>query len=198
LVTPPGGNAAASAEGSAWAVAGSAAVSIDADFFTNPEEQQLLSPMVRWLESRARAGVPVDMREHHVDYHESIRTSVDLTINFDFHMDMRIAFLLGAPPAQPADSTVFESVLSTGATRDYVWAHPVSRRQTVAEVYTAAVLTDRQPLLRCIHAFSGADALRLLNEVDVAWIFVCRSPGYVTADTDAAFDRLHAAAGPRP
>jgi hypothetical protein len=177
-----------------WAGGGSAAVSIDADFFSDPEEQRLVTPLVRWLVSRVRAGVPVDVREDHVDYHQSIRTSVDLTINFDFHMDMRIDFLFGAPPAEPADPTVFESVLATGATRDYVWAHPVGRRQTVADVYTAALLADRQPLLRRIHGLPGADALGLLDEVEVAWVFVCRSPGYATADTDAAFQRLRDAA----
>jgi hypothetical protein len=165
-------------------------VSIDTDFFTRSEEQELLTPLARWLGERVEDGVPVFVRENHVDFAGIVAGPVDTTVNFDFHMDMRIEFLLGAPYAAPVDATVFESVLATGMSRRYVWAHPLSRRRTVAKVYTAAALAARQPLLSRIHCLPGHEALSLLDGLEVTCAFVCRSPGYATKATDLAFTRL--------
>ena len=165
-------------------------MSIDADFFKCPEEQELVGPLTRWLSDRVGKGVPVVFREHHVDFVTASAERVDVVINFDFHMDMRVEFLLGAPSAAPMDATIFESKVATGMTERYVWAYPVSRRATVARVYATATLAARQPLLSRIHCLSGPEALSLLGELDVRSVFVCRSPQYATAVTDAAFARL--------
>jgi hypothetical protein len=172
----------------------SGTVSIDTDFFIRPEEQLLVEPLVRWLGRRVDEGMTVVVREHHVDF---LATSnpVDVTINFDFHMDMRVEFLLGERYAAPIDATVFESVLATGKSERYVWAHPLSRRATAARVYAAATLAARQPLLSRIHCVPGPDALSMLDELDVSWAFVCRSPAYATNATDLAFARLQRAIG---
>jgi hypothetical protein len=173
----------------------SAAVSIDTDFFTRPDEQELVEPLATWLRDRVGDGMPVTLRDDHVDYVGLVGEPVDVTVNFDFHLDMRIEFLLGAHVAGPTDATVFESVMSAGLTREYVWAHPVSRRPTAARVYATAVLAGEQPLLTRMHCLPGSEALSLLAELDVAWAFICRSPEYATRATDAAFAQLERAAG---
>jgi hypothetical protein len=173
----------------------SAAVSIDADFFTRPDEQELVGPLATWLKNRVKAGMPATVREDHVDYVGLAQEPVDVTVNFDFHMDMRVEFLLGAEVAAPSDATVFESVVATGLTREYVWAHPVSRRSAVARVYATAILAARQPLLSRLHCLPGPEALSMLDDLDVSWAFICRSPKYATRATDASFAKLKRAAG---
>ena len=108
---------------------------------------------------------------------------------------MRIEFLLGAQVAAPTDATVFESVVATGVTREYVWAHPVSRRPTAARVYATAILAAKQPLLSRMHCLYGLEALSMLDDLVVSWAFICRSPEYATQATDAAFAELKRAAG---
>ncbi len=177
----------------------SAAVSIDADFFTRPQEHGLVEPLARWLGDRADAGMPVVVREDHVDLVGAVAEPVEVMLNFDFHMDLSLEFLLGAPPAAPSDATVFETVLATDVTRRYVWVHPRSRRAVAARVYAAAVLTARQPLLSRIHCLPGSEGLARLDGLSVRWAFVCRSPGYATEASDAAFARLAGVAvGARP
>src|SRR5690349_16107887 len=102
----------------------SGAVSIDADFFTCPDEQSLLPTLLDWLRQRVDAGVPVTVSTDHVDLVASAPHPVDVIVNFDFHMDLSVEFLLGAEPAAPADNSVFETVVAGGGTRRYVWAHP--------------------------------------------------------------------------
>ena len=164
-----------------------AAVSIDADFFTLPDEQLLLAPLLAWLHGHVASGRPVVLRDDHADLVATLPHPVEVIVNFDFHMDLTIEFLLGAPAAPVADAAVFESLLAEGRTERYVWAHPVQRRATAARVYASALLADRQPLLSAIHCLPGPEALDLLAELDVVWAFVCRSPGYATPDTEAAF-----------
>jgi|GEM_PF-4860954 hypothetical protein len=172
-----------------------AAVSIDTDFFTRPDEQELVGPLARWLRDRVEDGMPVTLRDNHVDYVGLAKEPVDVTVNFDFHVDMRIEFLLGARLAAPTDATVFESVVATGLTQEYVWAHPVSRRPIAAKVYATAILAAKQPLLSRMHCLPGPEALSMLDELDVSWAFICRSPEYATQATDAAFAQLERAAG---
>jgi hypothetical protein len=173
----------------------SAAVSIDTDFFTRRDEQELVVPLARWLRDRVEDGMPVTVRDDHVDYVDLAEEPVDVTVNFDFHLDMRIEFLLGAQPGAPTDDSVFESVVATGLTQEYVWAHPVSRRPTAARVYATAVLTAKQPLLSRMHCLPGPEAFSMLDDLDVSWAFICRSPEYATQATDAAFAQLERAAG---
>jgi hypothetical protein len=173
----------------------SAAESIDTDFFTPPDEQKLDEPLATWLRARVGGGMPVTLRDDHVDYVSLAEEPVDVTINFDFHLDMRIEFLLGAQVAALTDATVFESVVATGLTQEYVWAHPVSRRPTAARVYATAVLAAKQPLLSRMHCLYGLEALSMLDDLVVSWAFICRSPEYATQATDAAFAELKRAAG---
>jgi len=98
-----------------WAL-GSAAISIDADFFAEAAEQRLVKPLARWLEHAVSAGAPVDVSEYHSDYHLDLTGPVDLTINFDFHMDMRIEFLFGdRPRACPASGSGLDAIGSSCA-----------------------------------------------------------------------------------
>ncbi len=175
-----------------------AVVSIDADFFTCSEEQRLRAPLVSWLGCSVTAGVPVWVSDDHVDLVEALPRPVDVIVNFDFHMDMTLDFLLGAPAARPADASVFESLVADRVVRRYLWAHPVSRRKTAARIYTSALLAGRQPLLGNVHCMSGVDAMAILDELDVVWAFVCRSPGYATTVTDAAFADLVRVSGSCP
>ncbi len=57
-------------------------------------------------------------------------------------------------------------------------------------MYSTALLAGRQPLLRKVHCLPGSEALDVLDELDVVWAFVCRSPAYSTRDTEASFSRL--------
>lgn len=135
------------------------------------------------------------VREDHVDLVE-LAEPVDLVVNFDFHMDLRLEFLHGAPACSPPqDATVFESILATGQAGHYVWAHPESRRTDAAAAYTSAWLRGSQPLLRRIHCLPGSSVLGdLLPRVDPNLIFVCRSPAYATSQTDVVFERLRSLA----
>lgn len=175
----------------AWLRGRSVAVSIDADFFAEPSEQQLVEPLAEWLADCVATGIPATCRRDHVDMIGFLVEPVDLVINFDFHMDLRIEFLHGdAPYTPPQDATVFESVLASGTAHRYLWAHPASRAADAASVYTAAFVAGKQPILGNIHCLPGHAALPLLTHGRTASVFVCRSPGYSTADTDAAFVRL--------
>lgn len=170
-------------------------MSIDADFFTFADEQRLLAPLVSWLLRSVTAGMPVTLSEDHVDLVAAAPRPVDVMINFDFHMDLTVDFLLGAPAAPPTDASVFESLVAKGMSRRYVWAHPVSRRETAARVYTTALLAARQPLLAKVHCVPGAEAMSMVDQLDVVWAFVCRSPGFATTKTDEAFADLVRAGG---
>lgn len=175
----------------AWIRGRNVAVSIDADFFAEPNEQQLVEPLAEWLADRVAADIPATCREDHVDLIDFLAEPVDLVMNFDFHMDLRIEFLRGdAPCMPPQDATVFESVLTSGTAHRYLWAHPAGRACEVASIYTAAFVSGGQPLLGNIHCLPGHAALPLLTKGQTTSIFVCRSPGYSTTATDAAFVRL--------
>lgn len=171
-------------------------VSIDTDFFCNPAEQGLVSRFDTWLRDVLSAGVPVVVEQDHVRLVDLIRERVDVIVNFDFHMDLRIDFLNGdAARRPPHDATVFESILADGLVDTYIWAHPVSRRRDAAQVFATAYLTGRQPVLGKIHCVDGADVLdHILDRVHTTSAFVCRSPGYATRDTDLVFSQLQATA----
>ena len=156
----------------------STALSIDADFFTEPGEQQLVEPLAELL----------------ADLVGSLAEPVDIVINFDFHMDVRIEFLQGDRPlVPPQDATVFESVLTSGTAGRYLWAHPAGRAREAADAYTAAFVAGKQPVLRNIHCLPGYRALSLLAKAQIKLVFLCRSPRYATTATDAAFERLREA-----
>jgi hypothetical protein len=171
-------------------------VSIDADFFTQPEEFGIVEDVAAWFAGVVLTGARVTFHEDHVDLVDLMTDRVDVAVNFDFHMDLRREFLMGAKPlVPPQDATVFESILASGLADRYVWAHPVSRRKEVAWTYAAAVVAGRQALLKQIHCIPGVEVLqRLLNRMTVGMVFVCRSPGYATANTDLAFRHLRATA----
>ncbi len=166
-------------------------MSIDADFFAEPNEQQLVEPLAAWLADCVAADIPTTCRKDHVDLIDFLVEPVDLVINFDYHMDIRIEFLHGDDPYMPPqDATVFESVLSSRTAHRYLWAHPAGRASDVAKIYTAAFAAGRQPILRNIHCLPGHNALPLLTKGQTTSVFVCRSPGYSTTATDAAFAHL--------
>jgi hypothetical protein len=169
-------------------------ISIDADFFTMPSEQRLAEQLEVWFAQVARQ-TPVIIRENHVDLVDLVEP-VDLVVNFDFHMDLRLEFLHGAPACSPPqDATVFESILATSRAGRYVWAHPESRRADAATAYASACLAGSQPLLQRIHCLPGTAVLTdVLPRVRPAAVFVCRSPAYATEQTDAVFERLRLAA----
>jgi hypothetical protein len=161
---------------------------VDTDFFTHPEELRIAPKLQAWLAGEVRVGVPLTFREDHVDLVQSMTTMVDLVVNFDFHMDLRLEFLHGADPlTPPQDASVFETILTAALTSRYVWAHPVSRRADAARAYASAVATGRQPLVSRIHCLPGVEALTMLKKLRISSIFVCRSPAYATADTDRVF-----------
>ncbi len=179
-----------------WVDGRTGLVSVDADFFTRAEEQRLIADVETWLTAVLSIGVPVTFRQDHVDLVDLMTQPVEVVLNFDFHMDLRLEFLLGdAAVVPPQDATVFETILACGLTNRYIWAHPVSRRGEVAHVYASAAVAGLQPLLARIHCVPGVDAVnKLLESMALTSVFVCRSPGYSTVDTDLAFRRLQAAA----
>lgn len=173
-------------------------LSIDADFFARRDELAL-APLVEDRVARElAAGAQMTFREEHVDLVELVTRPVDFVLNFDFHMDCRLEYLHGDEPrAPPCSASVFETLLSGGLTDKYIWAYPATRRRQVAQVYASAVVADRQPRMSRMHCVDGRYALhRLLGRATIDSIFVCRSPAYASADTDAVHDRLLALVGP--
>jgi hypothetical protein len=165
-------------------------VSIDADFFTHPDEQRLLPRVREWLFREAK-GAPAFFRAEHVDLVGLISHPADFVLNFDFHMDCRVEFLHGDPAkTPPCSASVFETLLCDGLIERYIWAFPVARRTVAARVYSSAVVAERQPLLRRIHCIDGRDALAGLVGVEIETVFVCRSSAYATAATDAIYNDL--------
>ncbi len=169
-------------------------VSIDADFFTDPQEQRLLPHLRTWLMNEG-AEAPIVFRTEHVDLIDMVRRPVEFLINFDFHMDCRVEFLHGDPPKRPpCSASVFETLLGDGLIERYIWAFPAVRRAVAAQVFSSGVITGRQPLLSRIHCVEGRDVLGLLTGVEVEGVFVCRSPSYATATTNAIYDDLRSMA----
>jgi hypothetical protein len=166
-------------------------VSIDTDFFVQRRERALAGRLAAWLAAEVAAGVPVTCREDHVDLVDLVRTPVEVCLNFDSHMDLSVGYLLGDDPrVPPEDATVFETILAAGLTRRYIWAHPASRSRAVASVYAGALVAGRQRALNRIHCLSGEAALHVLDGIRTDSVFVCRSPGYETAETAAVYRRL--------
>jgi hypothetical protein len=181
-----------------WIRNRSGIVSIDTDFFTNVAEQGLAAQVTDWLSRRVDGGVPVVFRDEHVDLVELVSRPVDFAVNLDYHMDLRLEFLHGEPARTPPSSaSVFETLLADGLVEKYIWAFPSERRRTASMVYSSAFVTGRQPLLAQIHCVDGRYALdRIMSRVGLVSIFVCRSPDYATAETDAIYDSLRRVAGP--
>lgn len=181
-----------------WIHARAGIVSIDADFFTKGEEQDLAARVTEWFSSRVGSGVPVVFRDEHVDLVELVSRPVGFVLNLDYHMDLRIEFLHGEPARTPPSSaSVFETLLADGLIEKYIWAFPSGRRRVASTVYTSAFVTGRQPLLAQIHCVEGRYALdRIMSRMEAVSIFVCRSPGYATAETDAIYAGLRRVAGP--
>ncbi|MFB7476054.1 hypothetical protein [Kitasatospora sp. NPDC056184] len=177
-----------------WVRGRTGIVSIDADFFSDPPEQILLPPLKSWLANEA-AGAPIVFRNEHVDLVDLVPRPVEFLINFDFHMDCRVEFLHGDPPkSPPCSASVFETLLGDGLIERYIWAFPAARRTVAARVFSSAVVTGRQPLLPRIHGIEGREMVGALTGVDVESVFVCRSPSYATATTDAIYDDLQSRA----
>ncbi len=167
-------------------------LSIDADFFGREEEQQLAPCIKNWVLRKVGAGVQIVFRDEHVDLIKLVSHPVNFIINFDYHMDCRIEFLYGGEPkTPPCSGSLFESLLSYGLTEKYIWALPNSRSRQASLVYSSAFVGNGQPLLTRIHCVSGRYALeRILDRAKIGFIFVCRSPDYATAETDAILDSL--------
>ena len=180
-----------------WIRGKTGTVSIDADFFTDEEERRLAPGIEACVARQLVAGAQIAFRDEHVDLVPLVPDPVDFIVNFDFHMDCRIEFLHGDEPlTPPCNASLFETLLASGSTAKYVWAFPSARRREAALAYSSALLADRQPRLHRIHCVSGAYAIdRLLDRATIASIFVCRSPAYATADTDAVYERLRSLAG---
>jgi hypothetical protein len=175
-----------------------AIVSIDTDFFIHEDERLLAVQLEWWLEAKVSGGVRVTCREDHVDLVDLLSEPVDIVLNFDSHMDLSLGFLFGQPPrVPPEDASVFETILASNLTDRYVWAHPVSRSQDAARVYSAALVFGDQPILPRVHCIPGAAAFQLLDAFRTAWVFVCRSPDYATPRTELAYRRLHSIANGR-
>jgi len=173
-------------------------VSIDADFFTRDEERQLAPLVQDCVEEHLAAGARIAFRDEHVELVQLVSEPVDFILNFDYHMDCRIEFLLGDEPrTPPCNASLFETLLSSGLTEKYVWAFPSTRSRQAALVYSSAFIANRQPRISQLHCVSGRYALeRLLNRATIASIFVCRSPDYATAGTDAILAGLRSLVGP--
>lgn len=166
-------------------------LSVDTDFFIRNDERLLAAKLETWLTEKVAAGVPVTCRDDHVDLVDLVSKPVGVLLNFDSHMDLSLGFLFGeAPHVPPQDATVFETILATDLTDRYMWAHPVSRSRDAARVYAMAAIAGRQPLVRRIHCLLGVVALQLLDQIRISSVFVCRSPGYATAETEVVFRRL--------
>jgi len=175
-----------------WIRGRTGVLSIDADFFTLEDERRLV-PLAEDLVARELArDARIEFRDEHVDLLGLIAEPVDFVVNLDYHMDCRVEFLHGdAPRRPPCRASLLETVLGSRLAERYVWAFPASRRADAARVYASAFFAYRQPLLARLHCVSGRYALeRLLDGATIASIFVCRSPGYATAATDAVHDRL--------
>jgi hypothetical protein len=170
-------------------------LSVDVDFFTREEERPLAPRVESWVARKVAAGARVAFRDEHVDLIELISRPVDFVLNFDFHMDCRIEFLHGdEPKSPPCSASVFEGLLSQRLVERYIWAFPISKRRRAASVYSSAFSTTGRQLLTRIHCVSGRDALdELLPHAAITAVFVCRSPDYATADTDAIFADLRSA-----
>lgn len=168
-----------------------ALLSIDTDIFVDQGELQLAAALEVQVARLVAAGVPVTYRQDHVDLVHLVDRRFDVVLNFDRHMDLSLEFLAGAAPHHPPhDATVFETILSSGHAQHYIWAYPTSRGPDAAWVFAWAVRSDRQPLVRRIHCLLATEATVLLDQLRVEWVFVCRSPEYATADSEAVFERL--------
>jgi hypothetical protein len=180
-----------------WIRGKTGTVSIDADFFVDQEERGLTARVEACVARQLAAGARIDFRDEHVDLVPLVPELVDFIVNFDFHMDCRIEFLHGDEPrTPPCNASLFETLLASGSAEKYVWAFPAARRKEAALAYSSALLADRQPRMPRIHCVSGAYAIdTLLDQATIASIFVCRSPDYATADTDAIYARLRSLAG---
>jgi hypothetical protein len=180
---------------SEWLRGRRALISIDADFFSDPEEVESHAEFEGWLDRTVANGVAVTVSRDHVDLVAQM-PPVDVVINFDYHMDLRLEFLFGAPALHPAqDASVFESILVSGLTQRYVWAHPQRRSVDAARVYASSVLAGRQPLIQRIHCLPGVTVMRqLIQRPLVESVFVCQSPDYSTPDSDSIFATLAAIA----
>jgi hypothetical protein len=174
--------------------------SIDADFFTHEEERRLTARVEDYVAQQLAAGARIAFRDEHVDLVQLVSDPVDFILNFDYHMDCRIEFLHGDEPmTPPCNASLFETLLSSGSTEKYIWAFPSTRRRQAALAYSSAFVAGRQPRMHRIHCVSGAYAIdRLLGRATIASIFVCRSPEYATADTDAVYERLSSLVGHSP
>lgn len=168
-------------------------LSADADFFTFADEQLIAPEVIDYLTRKIAAGAEIAFRDEHVALIDLVARPVDFIINFDFHMDCRVEYLHGAPAkVPPCNATVFEHLLSSGLAERYIWGFPNIRAAKVASVYASAFIESNQPLLTRIHCIPGHRVLKELLELpQIDAIFVCRSPDYATANTDAILQDLH-------
>jgi hypothetical protein len=175
-----------------WIRGRTGAVSIDADFFTDAEERRLAARVEACVARRLAAGARIAFRDEHVDLVPFVSEPVDFIVNFDFHMDCRIEYLHGDEArTPPCNASLFETLLGSAATEKYVWAFPSAREREAAIAYSSGLLASGPARMRRIHCVSGAYAIEgLLDEAMITSVFVCRSPDYATADTDAIYARL--------
>lgn len=176
-----------------WIHGKSGILSVDADFFTLKEEQQLAPWMISRIAWKAVSDVDIVFYDEHVDLVKLVTYPVDFVINFDYHMDCRVEFLHGeGAKTPPCSASLFENLLSTGLTSRYIWAFPNSRSRQAASMYSSAFVSNNQPLLTRIHCINGQYVMdELLDLAKISLIFVCRSPDYATVETDAILEDLH-------
>jgi hypothetical protein len=175
-----------------WIHNKSGILSVDVDFFTLKEEQQIAPLLINQISLKVLAGAEIVFCDEHVDLIDLATHPVDFIINFDYHMDCRVEFLHGASSKiPPCSASLFENLLSVGLTEKYIWAFPNSRNFQAASVYSSAFINNSQPLLTRIHCINGHSVLdELLSIAKIDFIFVCRSPDYATSETDAILEDL--------
>ncbi|MFI5909502.1 hypothetical protein [Dactylosporangium sp. NPDC051541] len=181
-----------------WVRGRTGLVSIDVDYFMHGGDPHLVAPLREWFARAVRDGARVVFRDDHVDLVELVTRPVDFIVNLDHHMDLRLEFLHGAPARRPpVNASVFETLLADGLTERYVWAHPPGRRRAAALAYSSAFAAGRQSLLPRIHCVEGRSAVRrIMCRAEVGFVFVCRSPDYADATTDAVFHDLRRLGSP--
>lgn len=180
-----------------WLIGRTAILSVDVDYFMSDPEHDLADILSDFVLRLMRTGTNLTCDDHHVALADLPVFPVDIVVNFDFHMDCRLEYLFGdAARVPPCNATVFEHLLSSGQLSRYIWALPEERYKDAADAYCRALILQRQPWLSNIHCITGREVLdSLLPLVDIRHIFVCRSPEYRTAFTDALYGRLTAPAG---
>jgi hypothetical protein len=81
-----------------WIENPSVVVSINADLFMAKELRILYGPMLRWIKNCCINGNRLVVDREHSEIFNQISISTEYVLNFDYHMDVRIEYMLGAEP----------------------------------------------------------------------------------------------------